>query len=248
MWKFLGVAVAALTVAVVVPVMDNAYHFLVPLDPSNLMSPLTSNTDALPAPQANMLAAIVKGMMTDVGQPYLLYGLGGLIAVLLVMAGVPPLAFSLGMYLPISINLAVLFGAAVSWVVGKVGPSPEVRKARSEQGTLIASGVMAGAAIFGIIAATLRVDWNELFGTHADFLRYPIRFVAVGVDFVVKTTASGATYLGHAERLPGAETPFYESAGGQVVGLLAYVALGTICFFLARWGAAKDAEERGQRF
>ncbi len=244
-WKFLGVAVAALVVAIVVPVMDNAYHFLVPVDPSDINSVLTSNTEALPAPQANMLSAIVKGMMTDVGQPYLLYGLGALIALMLLMAGVPPLAFSLGMYLPISITFAQLVGAIFSHIIGKSGGSDEERKARAEQGTLIASGIMAGAAIFGILAALLRVDWNELFGSDVDALRYPIRLVSAGVDYVVGTTAGGATYLKEAAHEAG--PTFFASTGGQAVGLLMFVLLGVACFLLARWGAAKLREEQAAK-
>lgn len=240
-WKFLGVAIASLVVAIVVPVMDNAYHFLVPLDPSNPASALTSNVDALPAPQANMLSEIVKAMMTDVGQPYLLYALGGLIALMLVMARVPPLPFSLGMYLPISINLAVLFGGVVAWVVGKSSKDEKVARARASQGTLIASGLMAGAAIFGILAALLRVDWNDLFGSDIDLFRYPLRFLSLGVDFVVGTTSTGATYLTQA---PHAEPTFYQGFGGQFFGFLMLVVLALACLLLARWGARKDMEER----
>ena len=91
--------------------MDQAYHFLVQ-DPAT--GQMVSNDKVLPAPQANMLAAVSKGLMSDpANQPWLLYGIGGLVAVLLFMAGVPMLAFALGMYLPLSINLAVLAGAAV---------------------------------------------------------------------------------------------------------------------------------------
>ena len=80
-------------------------------------------------------------------QPWLLYGLGGVVAIMLLMAGVPMLAFALGMYLPISINAAVLAGAVCAWLISRTGGSERVRKARSEQGTLIASGMMAGAAM-----------------------------------------------------------------------------------------------------
>jgi putative OPT family oligopeptide transporter len=255
-WKFLGVVVAALVVAVVVPVMDNAYHFLVPIDPNNVALGLTSNTEALPAPQANMLSEIVKAMMTDVGQPYLLYALGALIALMLIMAGVPPLPFSLGMYLPISITFSMLFGAIVSWLVGKSSRDEKVAKARAGQGTLIASGLMAGAAIFGIVAALLRVDWNELFGTSADWLRYPVRFLSQGADYTVAKTATGASFLKEcpvhpdpSNMLPGcavepsAWVELYHGTGGQVLGLSMFVVLGGLVFLLARWGANKDMEE-----
>ena len=98
-WKFLGVVVAALVVAIVIPLMDQAYHFLV-LDEATGM--MVSNEKVLPAPQANMIAAVASGLMEDpANQPWLLYGLGALVALMLLMSGLPMLAFALGMYLPI---------------------------------------------------------------------------------------------------------------------------------------------------
>ena len=89
-WKFLGIIVASLTVALVIPAMDSAYHFI-RMTPEGAW---VSNSDVLPAPQANMLAAITQGLMSNAEQPILLYGLGGLIAIMLYMAGVPMLARS----------------------------------------------------------------------------------------------------------------------------------------------------------
>ncbi len=181
-WKFLGVVVAALVVALVIPLMNDAYHFLIQ-DPTT--GALVSNDKVLPAPQANMLAAVSKGLMSDpANQPWLLYGLGGLVAVLLFMAGVPMLAFALGMYLPLSINLAVLAGASVAWLVGKTGRSPAVRKMRSEQGILIASGLMAGAAIIGLVTAVLRLPQ----------VGAPIRFISVGEKYSYHVVVDGQDY------------------------------------------------------
>ncbi|MBI5507850.1 MAG: oligopeptide transporter, OPT family [Deltaproteobacteria bacterium] len=234
-WKFLGIAVASLTCAFVVPLMDSSYHFLVHVNPLDLTSPLTSNTDVLPAPQANMLAAIVRGMMTAGGQPYLLYALGGLVAFMLYMAGVPPLAFSLGMYLPISITLAQLLGAVVSFVVGKTGGDEEVRKVRSEQGVLIASGMMAGAAIIGIVTAILRLDWTG----------YLIRYISIGVDYVVQQGPTGS-FLSEAPRDAALGPTWYEGFTGQGLGFLMYVVLAVLVFVLAAWGAAAELKERGR--
>ncbi|MFA9472738.1 MAG: OPT/YSL family transporter, partial [Deltaproteobacteria bacterium] len=75
------------------------------------------------------------------------------VAVMLEMAKVPALAFGLGMYLPIEINMAVFFGAAVGHFIGRSGRTEAEREARKDQGTLIASGLMAGAAIIGTIGA-----------------------------------------------------------------------------------------------
>ncbi len=232
MWKFVGVIVASLTVAFVIPLMDQGYHFLVHLDPSDPTSPLTSNTDVLPAPQANMLAVIVESMMSQAEQPYLLYALGGFIAIMLLMVGIPPLAFSLGMYLPISINLAVLFGAVVSWIIGRTGETEEIKKTRSAQGILIASGMMAGAAIVGILTAVMRIDWG------GGFLEYPIKAISIGERFTVNSTPDGATYLA------GEAAHWYEGFLGQGLGLGMYVLLALACFALAAWGARSELAER----
>jgi putative OPT family oligopeptide transporter len=213
-WKFLGMFVAALVVAAVIPIMDNAYGFLI-TDPETGL--LVSNEQALPAPQANMIAAVSRGLMDNpANQPWLLYGLGGAVAVMLWMAGIPMLAFALGMYLPISINMAVLAGAVVAWIVGRTGGSEEVREARTEQGTLIASGLMAGAAIFGVITAILRTP----------DVGAPIRYLSFGVDFSLRDGVLSET-----------AAHWYEGFQGQIIGLVMLVLLGIACYFLARLGA-----------
>ncbi|MGC4115789.1 MAG: oligopeptide transporter, OPT family [Myxococcales bacterium] len=171
-WKFAGIIVASLAVAFIIPVMDRSYHFLV----QDATGAWVSNSEVLPAPQANMLAAIVNGLMSNAEQPILLYSLGGLIAILLYMAGVPMLAFALGMYLPISINLTVLAGGFVSWLVGKTGKTKEVQASRAEQGTLIASGLMAGAALIGIVSAVTRLPE----------VGAPIRFLGLGEKYAIE--------------------------------------------------------------
>jgi putative OPT family oligopeptide transporter len=178
-WKFLGIVLAALVVALVIPLMDQAYHFVVQ---DAATGQYVSNDKVLPAPQANMLAAVSKGLMSDpANQPWLLYGLGGMVAILLFMAGVPMLAFALGMYLPLAINMAVLAGAAVAWLISRTGGSPKVRSVRAEQGTLIASGLMAGAAIVGIVTAVLRLP----------AVGAPIRFISVGEQFEFHAVVEG---------------------------------------------------------
>jgi len=213
-WKFLGLVVASLVVAFVIPLMNSAYHFVIP-DP--VTGVMVSNEQALPAPQANMLAAVSRGLMDDpANQPWLLYGLGGVVALMLLMSGVPMLAFALGMYLPMAINSSVLVGAVVAWLVSKTGGSEKVREARAEQGILIASGLMAGAAIFGIFSAVLRVkDLGAL-----------IRYVSVGVQFDL---VDG--------RLVEEAKPWFDGLKGQRIGLVMFVLLGLACFFLARQGA-----------
>jgi hypothetical protein len=228
-WKFVGIALASLTVAFIIPVMDSAYHFLVE-GPGGQLIP---NTEVLPAPQANMLAAIINGLMSNAQQPILLYSLGGLIAVLLYMAGVPMLAFALGMYLPISINLTVLAGGFCSWLISRTGKTEEVKTARREQGTLIASGLIAGAAINGIFSAVARLPE----------VGAPIRFLAIGEKFFYQTSmvAGEAVMV-----LKGTAADWYKGFTGQMISLVAFVLLGFACYLLARKGAEWDMAETAE--
>ncbi len=229
-WKFLGIAVASLVVAFVVPIMDSGYHFLIDDGAGNLIS----NTKVLPAPQANMIAAVSQGLLSDpANQPWLLYGLGGIVAIVLYMAGVPMLAFALGMYLPISINLPVLIGAFVAWIIGQSGKTDDIRRARGEQGTLIASGLMAGAAIFGIVTAILRQPG----------LGAPIRFISFGEHFVLDYSPTGEAFLNSEAR------HWYEGVLGQGISAAMYLLLALVCFFLAKKGAEwflKEEAEAGE--
>ena len=158
-WKFVGVIVAAVTVAGVMLILNKTYGF--------------TGEGALVAPQANAMAAVIQPMMQDGGSaPWLLYGIGALIAVLLTVFKVPALAFCLGMFIPIDLNLPLLIGGAVSWFVSTRSKDAKVNAARQEKGTLIASGFIAGGALMGVVSAILKfadVDWflqswNESYG------------------------------------------------------------------------------------
>jgi putative OPT family oligopeptide transporter len=225
-WKFLGLALAALVVAVMIPLFDSAYQFVKEDPDTGLM---VSNVKELPAPQANMIAAVSRGLMDDpANQPWLLYGLGGAIALMLLMTGIPMLAFALGMYLPISINAAVLAGAVTAWIVARTGGSAEERQNRQDQGILIASGLMAGAALFGVLTAFLR---TTEFGAW-------IRFISVGQRFSLDETG---------DSLVSVAMPWYEGFQGQLIGLVMLIVLAVICFLLARLGARWQAEAEKSR-
>ena len=147
-WKFVGVLVAAATVAGVVILLNKTYGFTGP--------------EALVAPQANAMAAVIQPMMEGGSAPWLMYGLGAVIAILLTIFKVPALAFCLGMFIPIDLNLPLLVGGAISWFVGSRSKDKAVNTARQEKGTLIASGFIAGGALMGVVSAILKfakVDW-----------------------------------------------------------------------------------------
>ena len=147
-WKFLGVLVAAATVAGVVIVLNKTYGFV--------------GDNALVAPQANAMAAVIQPMMEGGSAPWLMYLIGAIIAILLTIFKVPALAFCLGMFIPIDLNLPLLVGGAISWFVSTRSKDKEVNAARQEKGTLIASGFIAGGALMGVVSAILKfasVDW-----------------------------------------------------------------------------------------
>lgn len=147
-WKFVGVAVAAATVGGVMLILNKTYGF--------------TGEGALVAPQANAMAAVIQPMMNGGNAPWLLYGIGALIAILLAVFKVPALAFCLGMFIPIDLNLPLLLGGAISWFVSSRSKDKAVNAARQEKGTLIASGFIAGGALMGVVSAVLKfakVDW-----------------------------------------------------------------------------------------
>ena len=147
-WKFLGVAVSAVTVCAVMLILNKTYGF--------------TGEGALVAPQANAMAAVIEPMCSGGGAPWLLYGIGAVIAIVLTLFKVPALAFALGMFIPIDLNLPLLVGGAISWYVSSRSKDEVLNNARQEKGTLIASGFIAGGALMGVVSAVLKfagVDW-----------------------------------------------------------------------------------------
>lgn len=141
-WKFLGTLIAAATVGGVMMILNETYGFV--------------GENALVAPQANAMAAVIEPLMSGGGAPWLLYGIGALIAVSLNFFGVPALAFSLGMFIPLELNLPLLVGGGVAWFVTTRSKDENINNARKERGTLIASGFIAGGALMGVVSAIMR--------------------------------------------------------------------------------------------
>ncbi len=148
-WKFLGVLVAAATVGGVMLVLNKTYGF--------------TGEGALVAPQANAMAAVIEPMMNGGNAPWLLYGIGAALALVLTFLKIPALPFALGMFIPIDLNLPLLIGGAVSWYVGSRSKDKELNAERSEKGTLIASGFIAGGALMGVVSAILRFANVDVF-------------------------------------------------------------------------------------
>ena len=140
-WKFLGTLVSAATVGGVMMLLNETYGFA---------------SGALAAPQANAMAAVIDPLMNGVGAPWPLYALGAVIAVVLTLCKVPALAFALGMFIPMELNVPLVIGGAISWYVTTRSKDETVNKSRGEKGNLIASGFIAGGALMGVISALLR--------------------------------------------------------------------------------------------
>ncbi len=156
-WKFAGVAVAAATVCGVMLVLNKTFGF--------------TGDNALVAPQANAMAAVIQPLMNGGGAPWILYGIGALIAIVLTMCKIPALAFALGMFIPIDLNLPLLIGGVISWFVASRSKDAQVNAERHEKGTLIASGFIAGGALMGVVSAILKFANVDLFLTswHAEY-------------------------------------------------------------------------------
>ena len=150
-WKFVGVAVAAATVGGVMMILNKTYGFV--------------GEGALVAPQANAMAAVIQPMMNGGNAPWLLYGIGAVIAILLTVFKVPALAFCLGMFIPIDLTLPLLLGGAIAWFVSSRSKDKEINAARLDKGTLIASGFIAGGALMGVVSAVLKYAGCEWFLT-----------------------------------------------------------------------------------
>jgi putative OPT family oligopeptide transporter len=147
--KILGTLVASFTVGAVILLLSQAYGFV--------PSPEHPASEVLVAPQANAMAAVIKTLMSNEPVPWLLYGIGALIALTMQMIGVPALAFALGMYIPMELNTPLVVGGLVAEFVQKsAGKDEKLKTARGSRGMLIASGFIAGGAVMGVIAALLK--------------------------------------------------------------------------------------------
>ena len=172
-WKFVGVAVASATVAGVIMILNKAYGFV--------------GDGALVAPQANAMSAVIEPMMSGGNAPWLLYGIGACIALILTFLKIPALPFALGMFIPIDLNIPLLIGGAISWFVSSRSKDEKVNKARYDRGTLIASGFIAGGALMGVVSAILKfanVDLVARMGDGSFFASTPLAALIALVMYI----------------------------------------------------------------
>ncbi|HPY80955.1 MAG TPA: oligopeptide transporter, OPT family [Bacteroidales bacterium] len=146
--KFLGTLVSALTVGGVILILSKTYGY--------------TGEGSLVAPQANAMAAIIEPLMFGGETPWILYIIGAILAIVLDRIGIPALAFSLGMFIPLQLNLPLLVGGSIAWLISTRSKDEQLNKKRKEKGTLLASGLLAGGAIMGVVSAILKYANVEL--------------------------------------------------------------------------------------
>ena len=179
-WKFLGTIISAATVAGVMIVLDKTYGF---------------NSGKLAAPQANAMAAVIKPLMSGQGAPWVLYGIGAIIALVLDRCKVPALAFALGMFIPLELNIPLLVGGAINWYVTTRSKNEAINKARGDKGTLLASGFIAGGALMGVVSALLKfggieVDYSSWWENHLSELLSLVAYATLILYFILATKLS----------------------------------------------------------
>jgi putative OPT family oligopeptide transporter len=148
-WKFLGTLVSALTVGGVLIILNKTYGFV--------------GENALVAPQANAMAAVIDPLMSGTGAPWWLYATGAVIALILNFCGISALSFALGMFIPFELNIPLVVGGLINWYVGSRSKDVALNKERVEHGTLLASGFIAGGALMGVVSAALKFAGLDLY-------------------------------------------------------------------------------------
>ncbi len=167
-WKFLGTLVSAATVGGVIMLLNETYGFA---------------SGELAAPQANAMAAVIEPVMNGQGAPWLLYGIGAMIALVLTFFKIPALPVALGMFIPLQLNIPLLVGGAVNWFVTTRSKDQAVNQARGERGTLIASGFIAGGALMGVVSALMR--FGNLNFVSAEWMQNPLSEFCALVAYVL---------------------------------------------------------------
>lgn len=169
-FKFLGILVSAATVGGVIMILNKAYGFT------------PDNSDVMAAPQARAMAAVIEPLMSGQGAPWLLYGIGAVISIVLTCCGVSALAFALGMFIPLQLNLPLIVGGLVNWYVNSRSTDVSLNQRRNEKATLLASGFIAGGALMGVVSAGMQ--FGGLNFANAAYLDSPISQIVSLVAYV----------------------------------------------------------------
>jgi putative OPT family oligopeptide transporter len=155
----IGVIAGAVVIPPVLGLLNEAYGFL--------GAPGVNPAHALPAPQAGLISALAQGVIqNNIDWSLIIIGGGigvGLIVLDAILAGttksvrLPPLAVGLGMYLPTSTTLMIVVGSIVGWYFDKRADRTPKAEATKQLGVLLASGLIVGESIIGVIVAAIVV-------------------------------------------------------------------------------------------
>ncbi|HAH05937.1 MAG TPA: oligopeptide transporter, OPT family [Elusimicrobia bacterium] len=169
--KFWGVLAAAIASGLTIVMLAKAGYYFGDAPAG------TPESAVLAAPQASLMKALVEGFMNHQPIAYILFGAGACVTLVLEMLGVSSLVFALGMYLPLELNTPALVGGFLHHLVtGKSNRlGGEEGKGLRERGVVIASGLMAGGALGGVLGAAMRLvpgfkeEWIEtpFYGTES---------------------------------------------------------------------------------
>jgi putative OPT family oligopeptide transporter len=155
-----GVAAGSLVIPPILNLLAHAYGF------AGSVAPHGAVAQPLPAPQATLISALAKGVIG--GQlDWHLIGTGALVGALVVgvdetlRAGkrlaLPPLAVGLGIYLPPSTTAPVVLGAVLGWAYNRWAAGEPNGDRAKQLGVLVASGLIVGESLFGVLLAGLIV-------------------------------------------------------------------------------------------
>lgn len=169
-FKFIGILVSAATVGGVIMILNKAYGFT------------PDNSDVMAAPQARAMAAVIEPLMSGQGAPWMLYGIGAVISIVLTFCGVSALAFALGMFIPLQLNLPLIVGGFVNWYINSRSSDVQLNQRRNEKGTLLASGFIAGGALMGVVSAGMQ--FGGLNFANAEYIASPVSQIVSLVVYI----------------------------------------------------------------
>jgi putative OPT family oligopeptide transporter len=176
-FKFLGTLVSAATVGFVIFILNQVFGF----------TQTNGHNNPMTAPQANAMAAIIEPLMSGHGVSWILLTVGAFISILMNWLGISPLAFALGMFIPLDLNTPLVIGGLLNHWFNKSSKNEKLVNARNQRGILIASGFIAGAALFGVIGAVVLfitgkedsmnlINWDKI--SNGDNISQILAFVA----------------------------------------------------------------------
>lgn len=169
-FKFIGILVSAATVGGVIMILNKAYGFT------------PDNSNVMAAPQARAMAAVIEPLMSGQGAPWMLYGIGAVISIVLTFCGVSALAFALGMFIPLQLNLPLIVGGFVNWYINSRSSDVQLNQRRNEKGTLLASGFIAGGALMGVVSAGMQ--FGGLNFANAEYIASPVSQIVSLVAYI----------------------------------------------------------------